>query len=122
VPIVVGLVVVQDSPKMGLIPDECPVQKLASASADPAFGNRVHAGRLDVAKYGLDAASARTVSNTAVKFDPRSRIMNLTRSACSPRSMIRLRACCAVHCPVGCRVTSRMRIRLWGCFPAVVAN
>ena len=31
-------------------------------------------------------------SNAAVKFDPRSRIMNLTRCACSPRSMIRLRA------------------------------
>ena len=53
--IMVGLVVVHDPPQMGLIPDEGPVQKLASASADPAFGNRVHAWRLDVAKYGLDA-------------------------------------------------------------------
>ena len=53
--IVVGLVVVQDSPNMCLIPDEGSVQELASASTDPAFGNRVHPGRLDVAKYGLDA-------------------------------------------------------------------
>src|SRR5215472_8323400 len=51
------------------------------------------------------SASARTASNTAVLFGPRSRIMNLTRCACSPRSMIRLRACWAVHAPVGCKVT-----------------
>ena len=31
-------------------------------------------------------ASARTASNAAVKFEPRSRIMNLTRCACPPRS------------------------------------
>jgi hypothetical protein len=47
--IVVGLVVAQDSQKMGLVPDESAVQELAAASADPAFGDRVHAGRLDVA-------------------------------------------------------------------------
>src|ERR1035438_5206081 len=34
--------------------------------------------------------------------------MNLTRCACSPRSMIRLRACWAVQSPVGCRVTPRL--------------
>jgi hypothetical protein len=38
-------------------------------------------------------APARTASSAVVKFEPRSRIMNLTRSAWSPRSMIRLRAC-----------------------------
>jgi hypothetical protein len=37
-------------------------------------------------------ASARTVSNAVVKSEPRSRIMNLTRSVWSPRSMVRLRA------------------------------
>ncbi len=60
-------------------------------------------------------ALARTASNAAVKFGPRSRIMNLTRSACSPRSMRRLRACWAVHCPVGCRVTPRTRTRRVPC-------
>jgi hypothetical protein len=39
------------------------------------------------------SASARTASNTAVKFDPRSRIMNLARCACSSKSIRRLRAC-----------------------------
>jgi hypothetical protein len=62
-------------------------------------------------------ASARRASNTAVKFDPRSRIMNLTRCVCSPRSMRRLRACWVVHSPVGYRVTPSMRTR-----PAGVLN
>ena len=44
-------------------------------------------------------ASARTASNAAVKFEPRSRIMNLTRCARSPRSLRRLRACWAVQLP-----------------------
>jgi hypothetical protein len=39
---------------MGLVPDESAVQKLMAASADPAFGDRVHAGRRDVAEHGPD--------------------------------------------------------------------
>ena len=39
--IVVGLVLAQDPPQMGLVLDECAVQGLAAASADPAFGDRV---------------------------------------------------------------------------------
>jgi hypothetical protein len=39
---------------LGLVPDEGAVQELAAASADPAFGDRVHAGRLDVAEHGPD--------------------------------------------------------------------
>jgi hypothetical protein len=53
--IVVGLVLAQDPPHMGLTPDEGAVQQLASASPDPAFGNRVHARRPDAAEHGLDA-------------------------------------------------------------------
>jgi hypothetical protein len=44
-----------------------------AASADPAFGDRVHAGRPDVASTLRMPASARTASNAAVKFEPRSR-------------------------------------------------
>ena len=54
--IVVGLVLAQDPPQMGLVPDEGAVQELASASPDPAFGDRVHAGRPDVAQHGPDAS------------------------------------------------------------------
>src|ERR1017187_3880297 len=39
---------------MALVPDESAVQELASASPDPAFGDRVHAWRLDVAEHGPD--------------------------------------------------------------------
>jgi len=52
--IVMDLVRAQDLPQMGLVPDEGAVQELASASADPAFGNRVHAGRPHVAQHGPD--------------------------------------------------------------------
>ena len=44
----------QDSPQMGLVPDEAPIQELAPASPDPAFGNRVHTGRPDVTEHGPD--------------------------------------------------------------------
>jgi hypothetical protein len=39
--IVVDLVRAQNSPQMGLVPDEGAVQELAAASSDPAFGDRV---------------------------------------------------------------------------------
>ena len=52
--IVVDLVLAQDPPQVGLVPDKGAVQELAPASADPAFGDRVHAGRLDVAEHGPD--------------------------------------------------------------------
>ena len=39
--IMVGLVLAQDLPQMILIPDQGAVEKLAPASADPAFGFRV---------------------------------------------------------------------------------
>ena len=52
--IVVGFVLAQDPPQMGLVPDQGAVQELAPASPDPAFGYRVHAGRRDVAEHGPD--------------------------------------------------------------------
>ncbi|HEX3192247.1 MAG TPA: hypothetical protein VHS30_20950 [Streptosporangiaceae bacterium] len=52
--IVVDLVRVQDPPQMGLVPDKGAVRELAPASADPAFGDCVHARRRDVAEHGLD--------------------------------------------------------------------
>ncbi len=39
----------------GLVPDEGAVQELAAASADPAFGDRVHVWRPHVAQHGPDA-------------------------------------------------------------------
>jgi hypothetical protein len=39
---------------MGLVPGEGAVQELASASPDPAFGDRVHARCRDVAEHGPD--------------------------------------------------------------------
>ena len=52
--IVMGLVLAQDPPQMVLIPDESAIEKLAPASADPAFGYRVHARRLHVAEHDPD--------------------------------------------------------------------
>jgi hypothetical protein len=50
----VGFVRAQDPAQVSLVPDEGSVQGLAAASADPAFGYRVHPGRPDVAEHGLD--------------------------------------------------------------------
>jgi hypothetical protein len=47
--VVVGLVLAQDLPQVDLIPDESAVKELTPASPDPAFGDRVHAGRPDIA-------------------------------------------------------------------------
>ena len=52
--IVVDLVLAQDPPQMGLVPDEGVIQELAAASPDPAFGDRVHPGRPDVAEHDPD--------------------------------------------------------------------
>jgi hypothetical protein len=52
--IVVDLVRAQDPLQMGLVPDEGPVEELAPAPADPAFDDRVHARRPDVAEHGPD--------------------------------------------------------------------
>jgi hypothetical protein len=52
--IMVGIVLAQDLPQMILIPDQGAVGKPAPASADPAFGFRVHPGRLHVAEHGPD--------------------------------------------------------------------
>src|ERR1035437_9874131 len=51
----VDLVLAQDPPQMVLGPDQGAVQELAAASPDPAFGDRVHAGRPHVAQHGPDA-------------------------------------------------------------------
>jgi hypothetical protein len=50
----VDLVLVQDPPQLGLVPDEGAVQELAAAPADPAFDDRVHARRPDVTEHGPD--------------------------------------------------------------------
>jgi hypothetical protein len=51
--IAVGFVLVQDLPQMVLIPDQGAVEKLAAASADPAFGSRSCAGP-HVTEHGPD--------------------------------------------------------------------
>ena len=91
--IVVGLVLAQHLMQVGLVPDEGAVQELAAASADPAFGDRVMRGVRTLHPAVRMLASARTALNATVKSGPGSRIMNLTCSACSPRSIRRLRAC-----------------------------
>jgi hypothetical protein len=74
--IVVDLVLAQDPPQMGLVPDEGPVEELAAASADPAFGDAFMRGVWMLQSTVRIPAPATTASNAAVKFEPRSRIMN----------------------------------------------
>ena len=53
--VMVAVVLAQDPPQMSLVPDEGSVQQLAPASSNPAFGDRVHTGRPDIAEHGPDA-------------------------------------------------------------------
>jgi hypothetical protein len=75
--IVVGLVLAQDPPQMVLVPDAGAVQELASASAIQRSMIAFMRGVATLQSTVRMPASARTASNAAVKFDPRSRIMNL---------------------------------------------
>jgi hypothetical protein len=52
--VVVGLVLAQDLPQAGRVPDKYAVRELAAASADPVFGDGVHAGCPDAAEHGPD--------------------------------------------------------------------
>ena len=113
--IAVDLVRVQGPPQMGLVPDKGAVQELAAASLIQRSAIAFMRGVRTLQSTVRIPASARTALNAAVKFEPRSRVMNLTRCACSPRSMIRLRACWAVESPVGCSVTPRILMRLLAC-------
>jgi hypothetical protein len=63
--VMAGFVLAQDPAQVGLVPDEGSVQELAPASADPAFGGRVHPGRPDAAQHGPDPASPRTAPKAA---------------------------------------------------------
>src|ERR1035438_2921610 len=58
--IVVGRVLAQDPPQMALIPDQGAVQKLAAASPDPAFGDRVQPE-----DQGLDVPAGRRPAGLA---------------------------------------------------------
>jgi hypothetical protein len=60
-------------------------------------------------------ASARMASNAAVKFEPRSLIMNLTRARVVAGVHKQVACLLAGLLPVGCSVTPRMRIRRVAC-------
>jgi len=91
--IVVGLVLAEEPPQMGLVPDEGPVEELAAASADPAPGDGVHARRLDVAEHGPDSGIGENRVECGSEVRAAVPDQNLTRCACSPRSISRFRAC-----------------------------
>jgi hypothetical protein len=56
--IMVGLVLAQGLPQMVLIPDQGAVQEFAAASADPAFGYRIHVRGPHVAEHGPDPCAS----------------------------------------------------------------
>ena len=68
--------------------------------AGETLGDGVHAWRPDVAEHRPDPGIGEDGVEMRRKFELRSRIMNLTRCACSPRSISRFRACLEVHSTV----------------------
>src|SRR6516164_9040590 len=105
------LVRAQDLPQMGLVPDEGAVQEFAAASPDPAFGNRVHAGRPYVAQHGPDpgiggdrVGRGREVRATVAdhEFDAPCLVAEVRDQVAG---------LLAGPVPAGCSVTPRMRMR-----------
>ena len=78
--IMVGLVLTQDLPQMVLIPDEGAVEKLASASANPAFGYRVALGACGGLARILMPSAVSTTSKDLLNWPARSLIRNLTEA------------------------------------------
>jgi hypothetical protein len=84
---------------MVLIPDEGTVEKLASASRDPAFGDRVHARRPGVAEHSPDPGISEDRVERSCLVQAAITDHELNPVACSPRSISKFRACWAVHAP-----------------------
>ena len=76
--VVVGRVLAQDPPQMGLVPDEGVIRELAAASPIQRSAIAFIRGVATLQSTVRIPALARMASNAAVKFEPRSRIMNLT--------------------------------------------
>ena len=100
---------------MDLVPDESAVQELASASADPAFGDRVHPGRPDVAEHDPDPGigQGRVECGGIVRAAVADHELDPVRLLAEIHDQVA--GLLAVQSPVGCRVTLRMRMRLVAC-------
>ena len=84
--------------------DQQVIEALAAQRADPALGDRVGPRRLDWGADDADVGAGEDrVEKAAVNLLSRSRIKNRDRSARSPRSMNRLRACWVIQALVGGR-------------------
>ena len=73
--------------------DQEVVEAFPAQGADEAFRDGVRAGRPDWVRMMRMSAPTKTASNAVVNLLSRSRIKNRNRSARSPRSINRLRAC-----------------------------
>jgi predicted transposase YbfD/YdcC len=91
--------------------DQQVVQALAPQRSCIPLGKRIRPGDGTGVLVIRTPVPASTSSKTAVNLLSRSRIRNLNRAARSPRPISRLRACWAVHSPVGWAVTPRMCTR-----------
>jgi tetratricopeptide (TPR) repeat protein len=83
--------------------------------AEPLLRAALAAGEHGARRALAILLSSKNASRKPKQFYVMGSRRNLTRCASSPRSKRRLRTCCVVHSPVGCKVTPRMRIRLLAC-------
>jgi hypothetical protein len=91
--------------------DQHPVQTLPAHGAYPSFRVRVRPRRRRWTSRTSTPSLLNTSSKTVVYLVSRSRIRNRNCPARSPRSTIRLRACCTTHSPLAWVVTPRMCTR-----------
>jgi len=74
------LVFGQDGTQVALAEDQHAVEEPSAQGTDKALAGCIHARRLDSGAQDPDVGGLETASKDAVKFDPRSRIRNLTSS------------------------------------------
>jgi hypothetical protein len=88
--------------------DQHPIQHLTTNRAHPPFRERVRPRARTGVRRIWTPSEPKTASKLSVNLASRSRMRNLNCPTRSPRSMSRLRACCATHHPVGFDITPRM--------------
>jgi hypothetical protein len=99
-----------------LVPNEGAVEEFASAAADPAFRDRVHARYTDTGEDDLDACVGEDgVEQGGELSIPVVWIRNRAELPASSRSMTRFLAAWVTQEAVGCAVAPRTRIRRLAC-------
>jgi hypothetical protein len=109
--VVMSGVLAEDGSQVPFVVNQYPVGALGPDGAYPPLGIAVRPRRPRRDLDDLDASGGENLVKGAGDFASRSRMRNRNAATLSPRSISRLRACCAVQAPSGRAVTPRIWTR-----------